>query len=342
MTLALRDTPERFFILETAKTVKPELEVRGILNPEVIALVAETMNPIGAHMKPATRQDYEERILRVLVHLQKHLDQAPGLEELAAIAHFSPFHFHRIFRGMVGESVQSHQRRLRLERAASRLNQTDDTVIRIALEAGFESHAAFTRAFKSMMGRSPSAWRESREQDLPALSPAHPEELFSSHNGGIAVDVKIVHEEEVRVAFVRHTGPYDQCGAAWEKLCGRLGAEGLLGNGPRFIGLSYDDPEVTPAHQIRYDACVEVDASYQPSGEIGVQVLPGGDFAQTTHFGPYENLKTTYAALMGRWLPDSGRRYRLDPTREVYLNDPDGTAPEDLVTDIFLPLEDTP
>ena len=117
---------------------------------------------------------------------------------------------------------------------------------------------------------------------------------------------------------------------------------GLLGGGPRFIGLSYDDPEITPPDKIRYDACVKVDESFQPEGEIGVQVLPGGDFARTTHFGPYENLKHTYAALLGQWLPSTDRRFKLEPTREVYLNDPESTAPEDLVTDIFLPLEDKP
>ena len=141
------------------------------------------------------------------------------------------------------------------------------------------------------------------------------------------MDVKIVNENDVRVAFVRHTGPYDQCGAAWSKLCSHLGAAGLLGGGPRFIGLSYDDPEVTPTDKIRYDACVEVDDSFQPEGEIGVQVLPGGEFAMTTHFGPYENLNQTYAALLGQWIPESGRKFKLEPTREVYLNDPESTVP---------------
>jgi AraC family transcriptional regulator len=84
-------------------------------------------------VKPDTRQDYEERILRVLVYLQRHLDRSPSLEDLAAVAHFSPFHFHRIFRGLTGESVQAHQRRLRLERAAGQLRQSADPVIRIAL-----------------------------------------------------------------------------------------------------------------------------------------------------------------------------------------------------------------
>ena len=154
------------------------------------------------------------------------------------------------------------------------------------------------------------------------------------------MDVTIVEEKKVRVAFVRHTGPYDQCGTAWDTLCTRLGVEGRLGGGPRFIGLSYDDPEVTPPEAIRYDACVEVDEDFEPWGPVGVQVLPGGRFARTTHHGPYDELNRTYVALIGGWLPSSGHRYAHQPSREIYLNDPDSTDPADLVTDIYLPLED--
>ncbi len=287
-------------------------------------------------MKQETRQDYEERLLRVLVHIQRNLDQPVTLTELAAVAHFSPFHFHRIFRGMVGESVRAHQRRLRLERAATQLEQTADSVIRVALAAGFESHAAFSRAFKNQLGCSPSAWRD----DSREIQSADQKQYFAESQGEETMDVKIVKEDEVRVAFVRHTGPYDQCGQAWEKLCTHMGAAGLLGGNPRFIGLSYDDPDVTDADKIRYDACLEVDADFEPVGGIGVQVLPGGTFARTTHFGPYENLSLTYAQLLGQWLPGSGRRFRIEPTREIYFNSPENTEPEDLVTDIYLPLED--
>ena len=87
-------------------------------------------------MKTDTQRDYEARILRVLVHIQTHLGHALDLDELAAIAHFSPYHFHRVFRGMVGEPVIEHVRRLRLERAAHQLKATDSSVTQIAFDAG--------------------------------------------------------------------------------------------------------------------------------------------------------------------------------------------------------------
>ena len=137
-------------------------------------------------MKEDTRQDYAERIIRVLVHIQQNLDDALPLEDLAAIAHFSPFHFHRVFTGMVGESVKQYVRRLRLERAAMRLKHGERPVTSIAFEAGYETHEAFTRAFRSAFGRSPSEFRAAggapERIDSPA-GPHTPPQTFSTIHG---------------------------------------------------------------------------------------------------------------------------------------------------------------
>lgn len=298
-------------------------------------------------MKPATLEQYRERMLAVLIHIQKHLDEDPSLEELARVACFSPYHFHRIFRGMVGESVKEHIRRLRLERAAVQLKLTDRPVTDIALEAGYEAHESFTRAFRALMGASPSGFRGAMGRPALAAAPSgvHYEEagrcreFEPMESGGKTMDVRIKSFDPMRVAFVRHVGPYDQCGAAWEKLCSFLGRRGHLGPNARFYGLCHDDPDVTPPEKIRYDACVAVGESFEPQGEIGVQTIAGGDYAVATHYGPYAKLSESYAMLLGQWLPRSGRALRSAPSFELYVNDPNTTAPEDLVTQIHSPLE---
>src|SRR5262249_28425430 len=110
-------------------------------------------------MKEETSEDYRARMLRVLVHIQQNLDAPLPLEELASIALFSPFHFHRIFRGLIGESVKEHVRRLRLERAAHRLRHTGQQITEIALDAGYQSLESFTRAFHRIFGQSPTEFR---------------------------------------------------------------------------------------------------------------------------------------------------------------------------------------
>ena len=179
-------------------------------------------------MKRQTLETYRERILRVLVHVQSHLDEPLALPDLAAVAHFSPYHFHRIFSGMVGESVKEHVRRLRLERAAHRLRFTDQPVTGIAFDAGFEAHEAFTRAFRAMFEASPS---EYRKQHRSIAAPPSPSGVHYAADGAVEgfepvpegdkpMNVRIEEIKPMHVAFIRHVGPYDQVGQAWTRLMG--------------------------------------------------------------------------------------------------------------------------
>jgi len=298
-------------------------------------------------VKQTTEHDYHERILRVLLHIQRSLDQALSLDELASISYFSPYHFHRIFKGMVGESVMQHVRRLRLERAAIRLLHTQQSVTQIAFDAGYEALEAFSRSFRTMFGTSPSRYRADRRKARPPevasgihFSPEQSIDQFSPQTeGGRSMDVRVEHLKPRRVAFLRHVGPYGDVGKAWEKLMAWAGPRGLLGPTAACFGICHDDPDVTPADKIRYDACLPVGPDFEAEGEVGVQEIAGGDYAITRHVGPYENLTDTYGGLCGKWLPNSGREIRDAPPFEAYLNNPQTTAPEDLLTDIHVPIK---
>ena len=85
-----------------------------------------------------------------------------------------------------------------------------------------------------------------------------------------------------------------------------------------------------------------VDEKFQPQGDIGVQTIAGAEYAVMTHFGAYDKLGDSYAKLLGQWLPRSGRSLRTTPCFEVYLNSPECTDSEDLITDIYAPLESQP
>ncbi len=292
--------------------------------------------------RSTTAKDYHERILAVLVHIQRHLDDDLDLDALAAIAHFSPFHFHRIFSGMVGESVKEHVRRLRLERAAHQLKHGDDQVVRIALRAGYEAHESFTRAFTVMFGESPREFRaKHRVVVYPrAASGVH----YSPDADGIvlssrstAMDVIIERLETKRVVFVRHVGPYNDAGRAWSRLMTWAGMKGLLGPRMETFGLCHDDPEVTPPDRMRYDACLVVGPSVAPDGDIGVQDALGGEYATVVHTGPYSTLAGPYAEVCA-WIAASGRGVGDPPSVEFYLNDPRSTPAEQLKTKVCMRL----
>src|SRR5262249_19708351 len=214
--------------------------------------------------RAVTEQTYKQRILRVLVYIQEHLDEDLPLESLARVACFSPYHFHRIFAAMVGEGVKEHIRRLRLERAAYRLQSGRQSVIAIALDAGYQTHESFTRAFRAMFGTSPSRFRKSR-QARPATAAASgvhylPEGRLEGFNpvsrGGHPMQVRIESLAPKKVAFIRHVGPYDGegVGQTWGKLMAWSGQHGLLGPRSWCLGISHVNPHVTPVDRLRYVA----------------------------------------------------------------------------------------
>jgi AraC family transcriptional regulator len=275
-------------------------------------------------MKAATTESYQERILRVLVHIQGRLDEPLELDELAGVACFSPFHFHRVFRALTGEGVHEHVRRLRLERAAQRLKLQEQPVTQIAFDAGYESHEAFTRAFHAMFGKPPSEFRDPCGYQPPDYGAPPPVEIKTLPPQG--------------VVFLRHVGPYQQVSATWGRLAMWAGMRGLIGPASRFVGISWDDPEITPPDKLRYDAAITLAAPLQPEGEFGVTELAGGECATLLHKGPYENLSATYRLIFGAWLPASGRELRDAPCFELYLNSPQNARPEELLTLIHVPL----
>ncbi|HLP03395.1 MAG TPA: GyrI-like domain-containing protein, partial [Opitutaceae bacterium] len=244
----------------------------------------------------------------------------------------SPCHFHRIFRAMVGEPLGQYVQRVRLETAAVQLQTSTRTVLEIALDAGYESAAAFSRAFEQRFGVAPSECRRAHRFELQVRAAR-----FRTASTNM-ITPEIRQRPATRVAYVRHIGPYAAVGQAWGKICGFAAARGLYGPHTQYIGISHDDPKITAAAQQRYDACVTLEREIAPEGEVGVCTIPGGRFAVFLHCGPYENFQATYDAIFGDWLPRSGEQLREQTAFEIYLNHPDNAAPADLRTEIWIPL----
>jgi len=298
-------------------------------------------------MKLDTQNTYAARLLKVLNHIQRNLDEPLELEKLAALAHFSVSHFHRVFKGMLGETIMDHLRRIRLERAYARLAETQDPVTDIGLCAGYDSPEAFSRVFRKTFGLSPT---QCRSQGWTRLFPEAPSgvhystgelmEFFLNDTGAAVMNVRLETLPTIRIASVRQTGPYmESAERAWKILCAWGGPKGLFGPATMIIGISHDEPQSTPPEEIRYDAAISLEADITVEPPVVLGSLPGGEYAIFTHQGPHEGLEDTYKVIMSQWVPTSGREFADTPWFEVYRNDPDTTPPAQLITDIHIPLK---
>jgi AraC family transcriptional regulator len=288
-------------------------------------------SPNNPGVKTRTRETYDERLTRVLVHIERNLAADITVESAARLAHFSPFHFHRIFHAMTGETLADYIRRLRLEAAAMRLGTTSTPAGEIAREVGFQSDESFSRAFRQRFGVPPGRYRKGHHGHRPAPS---------RRDSAPPPEVRLERLEPLRVAFVRHVGPYTRVGLAWFRLMWWASRSGLTRGHVRCLGITHDDPGVTEPARLRYDACLVVMAGVQPVGHIGIQEIAGGEYAVTTHCGRFEDIGRAYDALFGHWLPASGREPRALPCLNETINWAPWRKPGALITHVYLPLEE--
>lgn len=295
-------------------------------------------------------QTYQERIQKVLRYIDAHREEKPALETLAAVACFSSCHFHRIFVAMVGEGVASYMRRLSLQAAAKQLLYSRKKVTDIALDAGYDSLEAFSRAFKIRYGVTPSQCRRNgmKHPCMEMTREMYP--LYYHLNlKDCSMDVHIRTFPVVLTAAVRYTGPYDQSGPAWETLWGELGKRNLIAPETLAISVCHDDPDVTPNDKLRMECCLTLpEGTTEQSPELHDLVsttnlylrhVGGGEYAAMLIRGPYSLLHPAYRSLFGHWFPQSGREPDNAPSFEIYYNNPQECAPEDLKTEIFIPLK---
>ena len=278
-------------------------------------------------MSADSRAEYARRMHRVLEHIDSHLDQPLDLNALAEVAHFSPFHFHRLFSAWMGETLGDYLRRRRLEVAAMRLAaQPGLRVLQAALSVGFGSGEAFTRAFKARFKRSPTAWRATNSNPSQAKSKMGQAPTGPSSNHGASFDpdketsmnVKLIDRKPATVAYRRHVGPYGEpLSRFWQRTVYPWMVENSLVGNARY-GISHDDPSITAPKQCRYDACVEVPEGFVVSGKALKTILPGGRYAVLGFKGTVEEIGAAWAVLLRDWLPASGLQLDARPSFEHY------------------------
>jgi len=303
-------------------------------------------------MNEAQANEYIARINKVCDYIDGHLCEEMTLGELADVAGFSEYHFHRIFAAMTGETLFAFILRLRLERAAAQLCvHSSRKITQLALDCGFSSSAVFCRAFKKRFGCAPSDFRNRNHSQMESslyqlLRNSGKDAIAASgYNGNknrrfaMKPEVTIEKMNDTRIAYIRYVGPYAGDAALFEGLFGRLGAW----TGPRGVDMIttyiiyHDDPGLTEEQKLRLDVCVPIGKGIEVSGEVCEAVIPGGTYA-VGHFVLGTNeYSQAWAHMYSEWLPGSGYRPADTAPFERYS----GGCGEDgsMQVDICIPVE---
>lgn len=278
------------------------------------------------------QETYAYRINIVLEHINKHLGDEIDLARLAEISHFSPYHFHRIFKGIVGEPVGAFIVRMRVESAARLIRYSSLSIEEIAYKVGYQAPSSLTKVFKQFYDISPNQFRNN--QNFVIMKPIQINELL--HIEG----PKQVELPAKQVIYIRLSGNYISLdfSGTWRKLWKYVQENNLFSPEIEHIAIYMDDPKVTEADKLRTDLCLVTPIPAQPKGDIGVKEIPGGKYAIFTYTGSYEDLGSVYDTIYGKWLPASGYEVADMPCFEKYVNNPANTKPEDLITEIYIPI----
>lgn len=273
---------------------------------------------------------YLNRINRVIDYITSHLKELLRLQELARLAHFSPYHFHRLFGSIVGEPLHGFIRRLRLERAVAMMqNGPKTTLTNIAFDTGFASSSDFSRAFKQRYGFSPRSYTRKRflkeskiRQDLTAHEHYHLDKLPATKNPD-RFRVRIIDQPVQRIAYVRviDTTNTEKFLAAYQQLMDWGNAEGLVPGG-QLIGMSKDDPEITPLTRYQFDWCLMLPHGVKPRNEVSEGVIPANHCAVVYSRGDLNKEYRAWKYLFDHWLPRSGYEPADAPAMEMYRTYP--------------------
>ncbi len=281
--------------------------------------------------------NYERQLRKVIEFIGQHLDDELTLVQLSDIACFSKYHFHRIFTSYTGLSLQQYIRWLRLKRAAHQLIvDKEKSIIEIAINAGFESHESFTRAFKRSCGINPSEFRARSSWQAWEKPP-----YCLPKQGEITMNVMIKQIKARRLAVLEHRGDPKGVGESVNKLIhwAKTQPMNLKPKPGEAFGFAYDDPKTTPPETFRFDLAITVPENLKLEGDIVEKYLPEGRYAVAMHKGSRENIGDTVYALYRDWLPSVNEELGDLPCIFAYYNFDHEVAETELLTECWLLLK---
>jgi AraC family transcriptional regulator len=307
--------------------------------------------------KKYLRQEYINRVNKGIDFIEKNIGHDLNLEKISGAAGFSQFHFHRIFKAIIGETLNTFIKRVRIEKAALMLTYNPrHSITYISRECGFSSSAVFSRAFREYYKLSPLEYRNGgykKESKICKTKSKNSKDNLSTSEytddilivkRRLKMEVIVKEIPEMHVAYIRNIGAYagnsDLFKELWDKLCKWAGPRNLMKSDTKYLSVYYDDPHITDESKLRLDVCITVPEDTKVDSEISKQKLSAGKYAvaqfEIKDPGDY---KDAWDAVYRGWLPESGYQPDNKPSYEIYVNNAKEHPESIQIVDICVPVK---
>lgn len=305
------------------------------------------------------KEEYIARINRVMDYVERHIQQPLSLSKIAEIASFSPFHFHRIFTFLVGETPNDFIQRLRIEKAAQQIRESKMPITEVAYNYGFSSISIFSRSFRKYFGMTA---QEYRKQDKAIFSKNgiyynkngqkisknvkaclnHTSDIYNLDFSQLFVmgnKMEIMDLPEMHVIYCRHKGAFNQITKAYNKLINWAIVHGLYNALlATTITITHDNPSVTEIEKVRQSACIVVAEDVKVEGEIGKTIIPAGKYAVGHFILSNDEFEKAWNSMC-LWFSESDYQQGDGNSMEIYHNDFNRHPENKHIVDICIPIK---
>ena len=295
--------------------------------------------------------DYNKRINRVFQYIDKNLASDLSLNTVSKIAFFSPFHFHRIFKFIIGETLNEYVSRRRIEKSAADLLHKNMTVTEIAHKLGFNDNSSFSRAFKKYFDTSPTEFKKlnpNRHRKIRQLNSKNRQEYPDYEKYICNIDnlkkwikmnakINVIGVQKMELAFVSSIGPQN-LENAFGKLVKWATPKGLINNQTKMVTIYHDSFKITEASKVRMSASIVLHKPEEIDGEVGLTTIDAGQFIVGSFEIGVNEFEKSWTGLFV-WMNENGYVKTDREPFEIYHNNLNEHPQKKAIVDFYIPIE---
>ena len=292
------------------------------------------------------------RLNTAITFIEANLSEKLTLEIVAEKAHFSPFHFHRLFKIIVDETVNNFINRKRIEKAAAYLlHQKEKNITEIAENLGFSNLSSFSKSFKKFYGISPNKFKEESPDKYSKISKIQSkigkvtitfEQYICNINNALnwlkmKTNPEIKKVPRLDLATISHKGKMEAIGSVYNKLVKWATPKGLINEQTRMVTIYHDSPKITDPNNLRMSACIVLNDPIELDGEVNLRILsPTKCIVSRLEITPFE-FQQAWESSFAFMIENGYKKSEIDPF-EIYYNNAAEHPENKFIVDLCIPI----